>query len=125
MINEEKVILMTKLAAYEQKEGKKHIPIINYFRTDYISLHLLQSFVYGTMAFMAILGVVFFYNFEAIMGGIYNIDLFAFAKKVLIIYLICMAIYLLATYVFALYKYGTARRSLKGYSINLKKLKEY
>jgi hypothetical protein len=31
MINEEKVKIMTKLAMYEQGEGKKHLPISRYF----------------------------------------------------------------------------------------------
>ena len=38
MINEEKVIMMTKLASYESGEGKKDISILNYFRNDYIGL---------------------------------------------------------------------------------------
>ncbi len=124
MINEKKVRLMTKLAAYEQREGKKYTPIINYFRTDYISLHMLKSFVAGTIAFASVIGVYFFYNFEVIMGDIYNIDLLAFGKKMLTVYIICMAVYLLITYIFAFYKYGRARKSLKIYYYNLKKLKE-
>lgn len=43
MINEEKVILMTKLASYESNEGKKNIRIVNYFRGDYIGFQVLKS----------------------------------------------------------------------------------
>ena len=44
MLNREKVILMTKLAVYEQKEGRKEIPLSKYFKSDYIGLHLIGSF---------------------------------------------------------------------------------
>ena len=35
MINEEKVILMTKLASYETHEGKKDMTVVHYFRRLY------------------------------------------------------------------------------------------
>ena len=34
MLNEERVILMTKLASYEANEGKKNVAIGNYFRSE-------------------------------------------------------------------------------------------
>mgnify|MGYP000572594832 CR=1 FL=1 len=40
MINEDKVILMTKLAAYEQHEKKKNMAVGNYFRSDYMGLQM-------------------------------------------------------------------------------------
>ena len=35
MLNEEKVILMTQMASYEENEGKKNMAIGRYFRSDY------------------------------------------------------------------------------------------
>ena len=37
MLNEEKVILMTQMASYEENEGKKNMAIGRYFRSDYIA----------------------------------------------------------------------------------------
>ena len=125
MINEEKVILMTKLASYEQGEGKKYVPIINYFRTDYISSQLLKSFIAGTAAFLAIMGIYLFYNFEMLIEDVYNIDFVEFGKKIGSIYLMLMAVYLVATYVLALIRYNRAKKSLKNYSANLKRLEKY
>ncbi len=36
MVDETKVRVMTRLAAYEEGTGKKYLPIGQYFRTDYI-----------------------------------------------------------------------------------------
>ena len=75
MINEEKVIMMTKLASYESGEGKKDISILNYFRNDYIGFQLLKSVISATISFLAIFAVYAFYNFENIMQDIYKLDL--------------------------------------------------
>ena len=34
MLNEEKIILMTQMASYEENEGKKNMAIGRYFRSD-------------------------------------------------------------------------------------------
>ncbi len=125
MINEEKVKLMTKLASYEQGEGRKYNNITGYFRTDYISSYLLRSLVAGTFAFAAIVGVFLFYNFEVIMEDIYNIDLLAFGKKAGTMYLTCMGVYMLFSYALALIRYNKAKDSIRGYYANLKKLEKY
>ena len=124
MVDEEKVILMTKLASYENGEGKKYVPITNYFRSDYISAQLLKSVVAGTVAFLSIMGIVLFYNFETIMEEIYVIDFVAIAKKIGTLFAICMVIYVIITYILAVYRYSRARKSLKNYYANLKKVEK-
>ena len=44
MLNEEKVILMTQMASYEENEGKKNMAIGRYFRSDYIAIQVLSPF---------------------------------------------------------------------------------
>ncbi len=124
MIDENKVILMTKLAAYEQGEGKKYTSIAGYFRTDYVSSYLLGSIIAGTLAFAAVVGVYIFYSFETIMENVYETDFMALGKKVGTYYLVFMGIYLLFTYILALYRYSKAKSSLKTYYNNLKKLEK-
>ena len=38
MLNEEKVILMTQMASYEENEGKKNMAIGRYFRLSLIHI---------------------------------------------------------------------------------------
>ncbi len=125
MINEEKVILMTKLAAYEQGEGKKYTPIAGYFRTDYVSSYLLGAVVAGTLAFAAVLGVFVFYDFEVIMENVYETDFMEAGKKIGTMYLVFMGIYLAFSYILALYRFSKAKNSLRTYYNNLKKLEKY
>ena len=52
MIDQERVREMTKLAAYEQREGKKYRQVIRYYRGDFAARHLLKGFLYGTAAYV-------------------------------------------------------------------------
>ena len=75
MINEEKVILMTKLASYETHEGKKDMTVVHYFRGDYIGFQVLKSVIAATISFFALFAVYLFYNFEELMQDVYKMDL--------------------------------------------------
>lgn len=122
MINEEKVIMMTKLASYESGEGKKDISILNYFRNDYIGFQLLKSVISATISFLAIFAVYAFYNFENIMQNIYKLDLLAFGKSIIILYLCVVAGYGVISYVVYANRYNKAQKHLRAYYANLKRL---
>ena len=98
MLNQERIILMTKMASYEENEGKKNNLIMNYFRGDYVWLQVLKSFVCGTIAFGVIFGMYIFYDFEFFMMDIYKMDLMEFGKSVLMKYLLAIGIYSVISY---------------------------
>lgn len=122
MINEEKVILMTKMASYESGRGKKDINILHYFRSDYIGFQMLKSIIAATISFFAVFGIYVFYNFETLMQDIYKMDLLAFGKTIIILYLCTVGAYGVISYVVYASRYNRAKRSLKAYYANLKKL---
>ena len=122
MLNEERIKLMTKMAAYEANEGKKNVAIGNYFRGDYIGLQVIKSIISATLAFLIVFGLFIFYDFEVFMSDIYKMDLLGFGKTVVIVYLIFVAVYALISYMTYTYRYTKARKSLKMYYNNLKKL---
>ena len=70
MLNEEKIKLMTSIAMFEQKEGKKIFPLSCYFRSDYISRHLLGAFFGYTLC--CLLGLVLWvlYHLEELLADI-------------------------------------------------------
>ena len=113
---------MTKLASYESGEGKKNAAIGSYFRSDYIGMQVVKSVIYATIAFFIIFGLYILYDFEVFMADIYKMDLLQFAKSAIIYYLIFMAAYAFISYIVYTYRYTQARKSLKTYYNNLKKL---
>lgn len=122
MLNEERIILMTKMASYEEHEGKKNVAIGNYFRSDYIGFQLLKSVISATVAFLIVFGMFVFYDFEMFMQDIYKMDLLSFAKNVLIAYAVTVGGYAVITYIVCVKRYNRAKQSLKCYYNNLKKL---
>ena len=113
MLNEERIKLMTKMACYEANEGKKNVAIGNYFRGDYIGLQVIKSILSATIAFVILFAMFIFYDFEIFMTDIYKMDLFQFAKSVIIDYLIFTGVYALISYGVYTYRYTRAKRALR------------
>lgn len=122
MLNEERIRLMTKMASYEANEGKRNVSIGSYFRGDYIGLQVIKSIISGTIGFFIVFGMFILYDFEVFMADIYKMDLLDFGKNVVIAYLVFIVLYAAASYGVYTYRYTKARKSLKRYYNNLKKL---
>ena len=122
MLNEERVILMTRMAAYEKGEGRENVKIGNYFRSDYLAIQLLKAVVCAALVFVLVFGFYILYHFENFMEEIYDMDLIAFAQNVLIYFGATIVGYGVATYFACSWKYAQAKKSLKCYYHNLKKL---
>jgi len=122
MIDEEKVILMTDMAVFEKEHIKKDMDIVHYFRSDYIGFQVLKAVLAGTISFLCIFAVYLFYNFEELMSDIYEMDLLETGKGLIITYLVCVGVYALICYAIYSYRYSKAKKELKGFFMNLRKL---
>lgn len=122
MLNEERIILMTKMESYAENDGKTNMKIGNYFRSDYISIQVIKSVISATIAFGIGFILYVLYHLETFMQDIYKMDLIAFAKNVLIYYGVTVVTYGVISYLVYSYRYSKARKSLKNYYNHLKKL---
>ena len=122
MLNEERIILMTKMASYEANEGRRNVAIGRYFRSDYIGWHVLKSIISATIAFVVVFGMYIYYDFEVFMMDIYKLDLIEFARHILFMYLWTVGIYAVVSYVVYTMRYMRAVKSLNLYYMNLRKL---
>mgnify|MGYP004660310621 FL=1 len=122
MLSQERIKLMTKMAAYEENEGKKYMSIGSYFRSDYMGMQVIRSVICGTLAFFLLAGLYVYYHFETMMQDIYKMDLMLMGRKVLFYYVVFIAAYSVITYVVYSFRYSRAKRSLKHYYYHLKQL---
>ena len=122
MLSQERIKLMTKMAAYEENEGKKYMSIGSYFRSDYMGMQVLRSIISATLAFLIICGFYIYYHFETLMQDIYKTDLMGMGKQLLIYYVVFVVAYGLITYIIYSFRYSKAKRSLKRYYRHLKQL---
>ena len=122
MLSQERIKLMTKMAAYEENEGKKYMSIGSYFRSDYMGMQVIRSVICGTLAFFLLAGLYVYYHCETMMQDIYKMDLLLLGRRVLFYYIVFIAAYSVITYVIYSFRYSRAKRSLKHYYYHLKQL---
>ena len=72
MLNEERIKLMTKMAAYEANEGKRNVAVSSYFRGDYIGLQVIKSIISATIAFLIVFAM-FCFSFSK--SGVFPVPL--------------------------------------------------
>ena len=125
MINEKRIIAMTRMASYEANEGKKHMEISQYFRSDYISLNLLKGLISGTLAFVIMAAMMMVYDIDIFMKDIYKTDLVPKCKEIAFAYVVFICIYSVVCYVVATIRYNRARQGLKRYYMGLRSLSKY
>lgn len=122
MLNEERIRLMTKLAAYEENEGKKTIPISNYFRGDYISFQVVKGALSATIAFCVVIAMYVYYDLELFLEDVYKMDVVSLLKTVVTAYAAILIGYMLISYIVYSYRYTKAKQSLHRYFMQLREL---
>lgn len=122
MLNSEKIRLMTKMASFDEVEGKKDIAVNGYFRGDYISFQILISAIYATIGFAVIVALYVLYNLETLLSEFYKMDIVAFGKEWLTRYVIVLLIYLLISYFVYAYRFHQTKKRIRAYQQQLKQL---
>lgn len=122
MLDESRIRLMTRMASYEENEGKKTIPIAQYFRGDYVSYNVVKTVISATVSFVVITIAYIYYHMETMLSDIYKFDMAAMGKSLLMIYLVVVGIYFLIALVVYSIRYDKAKRSLNNYYQALRKL---
>lgn len=115
MVNMRKVRLMTKLAIYEQTEGKEDIKLGKYFRRDYVRLKILHNIVAVTIGYLLVLAMIIAYQMEYLIKEAVNLDYIGMGKIILGVYVIVITVYVMAAMVgYGLY-YDYSRKKLAKY----------
>lgn len=114
MINEEKVRLMTQLSILEESFGKGNFKIASYYRSDYIGIELMKTFLLTTIGYgIAGGGIFLLYTQRVSILGVKELE-----KAIIFLgagYICILLIYLLLTYVLASKKYENASRFMEEY----------
>jgi len=122
MLDKNKIILMTAISVYEEKDGRDDLAINGYFRGDYIGFEVLKGAIYGTVAFAVVFAMYMLYDLETFMVDFYKMDIVAFAQGVLKKYIIFIAIYMVVSLFVALYRFMKSKKHVENYKMALKTL---
>ncbi len=119
MVNEGKVRTMTKLAFYENKEGKKYLPVSKYYRSDYIGLALIKNFFLISIAYVLVLVLLGTYYLDYLLDNINQINWVNLGIALLVGYLVLLGAYSLLVYILYSFRYNKAKKSVSEYYTDL------
>lgn len=124
MLDEERIRLMTKMASYEEGEGKDYIPIKQYYRKDYVVLGMLKTFITSSIAFGILFVCVVLYEMDNITEILSDRNPAELGMYVLAIYIGFAAIYqVIALFVYNR-RYTKANASIKEYYSVIKRVEK-
>lgn len=118
----EKVKLMTRMASFEENEGKEAIRICNYFRSDYVCLNVVRAIVSATISYFLIMALYVYYNIDRLLQDIYTMDLMAIGRKLITAYVIFAGAFGIVAYVVYSFRYDAAKKLLNDYNYALREL---
>ncbi len=124
MLNEDKIRLMTGIAMFEKKAQKDIFPVNRYFKSDYIGCHMIRSFLSYTFTCVICAGLWLLYSIEDILNTMDPAGLFAAARRLGILYILGLILYLAITRKIYSVRYDIASKSLKVYQAKLKRLEK-
>ena len=126
MLNIEKIKHMTKAAAYENGVEKKNIKISSYFRTDYLGLQMVKSALAYTAAYAIVLAIWVMGIMEELLGMLTKMEVInSLIKELIIFYVAGLVAYEIAIYAYYSIKYEKAKKSVKGFQIQLKHIHKF
>lgn len=124
MVREENVKLMSRIAIYEKRDGKKEIPINNFYKRDYVRINVLKTIVAATITYVLIFVLVAVYKMDYILANILKIDYRKMVFILLAIYGIWVFLYWLISRILYAKRYEDSRSNIIIYNHKLKKLQE-
>lgn len=122
MVNEERVKLMTRLAAYEENEGREDFKISEYYRKDYASMKTVISVLWMTVGYVLIIALAGVAFFEKLMEKLSMEMIAMLGIAVGAGYLILLIVYVIISKDFYNKKHTKARQRVKKYNHDLLRL---
>lgn len=123
MVNNRKVRLMTRLAIYEENEGKEDIRLSKYYRADYIRLNVLRSIVAVTVGYLLIVLIIAVYNSEYLIREAVTLDYRSILVRFAGTYILILTVYIALCMIGYLVKYSNSRKKLTKYFRMLRRLR--
>lgn len=122
MLNEDKIKAMTELSIFEKKESKNLDIAGRYFKSDYISNHMLKAFFAYTVSYILILLLVILYSIESIINTVNVMKVLDIFKGYIICYFIGLIIFEAITWYISYKKYLSAKKTYSKYIQKLNRL---
>lgn len=124
MLQKERIILMTKLAAFEQRENKKVFRINSYLKKDYVTVNVIMTLF--TTSIVYILGCVLFIvaRYKELLENVQNVNLLRMAYLIVGCWIAFEIAFCLFSAVYYRRKHRKVREKIEAYVSDLRKLEQ-
>ena len=114
MLDERKVKLMTRMALYEEQQGREDLKVSAYYRKDYTSLHTLATILWVTIGYVCLVVLLGISVFDKLMEKM--------SVGMIIVTAIAIVAYAVYTHVTCNNRHKEARARVKLYNHDLARL---
>lgn len=122
MVQEDKVILMTRCAIYEQNCGNKELPTTEYFKRDYVMYNIWKTLIGVVVAYVLALGTYVAIYYEKVLGELNLLHFKELGIKAGIVLFAVLVVYFLIAYIVYARRFNNIKKHVNLYYRNLKKL---
>ena len=122
MLDKRKVEIMTRLAFYEQTEGKEDFKVSEYYRRDYASLHTICSVLWVTIGYLCLVGILVLIWLDELLSNMSNTLIVMLIGMVVLGYVSLVIVYAIITNHIYNEKHKDARQRVKKYNHDLTRL---
>ncbi len=125
MVNNRKVRLMAQINMYEENEGREDVKLAKYFRSDYIRLQLLKTFVSVTVGYLLVVAMYLASQLDYLIKEAVNLDYVGMAMTALGYYVVILTVYIGGTIIYCLLHYNASRNKLAKYFKMLRRMRSF
>lgn len=122
MLNENRVKLMSRMAAYESTQGKEDLRISGYYRKDYTSLNTLITILWITVGYAVLTALVMIGYLDVLMADLSMKRVITIGGVVIGVYIMLIIVYAVGASSFYRTKYNQSKKRVKQYYRDLTRL---
>ena len=123
-MDRKKVAVMTRMAFYEQSQGREDQRISQYYKKDYASLHMWFSLIWLTVGYVLLVGALFFSFSDRLFSHTHLNYYIRMGMAVVIVYLILLLVYGIASRTYYSDRHKRARNRVKKFMRDVVRLEK-
>ena len=122
MLDERKVKLMTRLALYDQTQGKEDFKISEYYRKDYAGVHIIYTVLWVTVGYALAWMLAMIAGLDTLMEKASTVLLLTLIFAAIVGYVVVLVVYIAVASHLYNKKHQEARQRVKRYNHILTRL---
>lgn len=125
MINTGKIKCMTKAAVFDSREEKGDLHINHYYKSDYITYHVIRVFMGFTLCFVLLAAMWALLGMDTIFETTHMETLIPLGIRAVMLYAVLAVAYMFIAGAVYSIRYNASRKHMRAYAGLLKRLSRY